>query len=272
MKTLQEMVRTASGTPIWVSGTGPTVILVHGVLMDHRMWAGQVNALSAHHRVCCMDMLGHGDAPDPPGERSLHDFVTQVHEVVELFSDAGPPVLGGFSMGGLIAQAYAIQYHAALRGLIIMNAVYNRSPEQAAIVRTRSERMRANGVSSAIESSNSRWFTDADRTMLAAKVDEILGWMRDGEFVPKCKAHWVFVTSDPEIVGKLGVISCPALVMTGDGDAGSTPQMAQEIAAAISCSELHILDRQRHMMSVLDAQRVNAILLAFLDRHASISA
>ena len=54
--------------------------------------------------------------------------------------------------------------------------------------------------------------------------------------------------------------------MTGDGDAGSTPEMAKAMAAAIPDAELHILDRQQHMMPVLDAIRVTGLMRGFLDR------
>lgn len=259
--------RTANGTPVWVSGTGPNcVILIHGVLVDHRMWRAQVDALSAHYRVCCIDMLGHGDAPDPVGERCLEDFVAQTHEVVEQVSDTSPAVLGGFSMGGLIAQAYGVQHHAALSGLIIMNAVYDRSAQESAVVRARFDQMRIGGVESAVASGENRWFTGDDRLTHAAEIDNTFHAMRAGDFASKIKAHRVFATSDGELAGKLGVISCPTLVMTGDGDTGSTPAMARRIAASIPNAQLEILDGQRHMMPVLDAARVNAILLAFLSR------
>ena len=91
--------KTSNGTPVWITGEGPPVILVHGVIMDHRMWDAQVAALSDAYRVICLDMLGHGDAPNPPGERTLADFTGQVDEVIGEFCAGARPVLGGFSMG-----------------------------------------------------------------------------------------------------------------------------------------------------------------------------
>lgn len=259
------VVRTESGTPAWVHGVGRTVVLIHGVMVDHRMWQRQVDALAPHYRVCCMDMLGHGDAPDPPGDRSLDDFVSQAIEVVRYVSDGGPVVLGGFSMGGLIAQATAIRYHGELAGIILLNTVHDRTLEESARVIARYESNVRDGVENAVASGLSRWFTDDDRTNEPDVITDTEAWIRSGDFMSKCKAHRVFVTSDGELTGRLGAISCPALVMTGGRDAGSTPVMTSKLAVAIPNAESHVLEDQHHMMPLLAADRVNTVLKEFLE-------
>ncbi|MEM1200369.1 MAG: alpha/beta fold hydrolase [Pseudomonadota bacterium] len=267
MTTKDALQITSDGTPVRVRGTGPTVIFIHGVLMDHRMWAPQVDGLCAQYRTCRFDMLGHGQAPDPDGERTLGDFVTQAHHVVRQFSEADRPVLCGFSMGGLIAQAYAAHHHERLAGLILLNTVHDRSPEEAQTVRARFEGNVTRGVENAVESGMKRWFTPADHEKHARAIASVQQWMRDGDFTAKRKAHRVFVTSDGEVTGKLGALSCPALIMTGGRDGGSTPAMAEKMAGAIPNAELHVLDDQHHMMPTLAADRVNRIIAAFLGRH-----
>ena len=84
-------------------------------------------------------------------------------------------------------------------------------------------------------------------------------------FAAKCKAHCVFVTSDKQVSGKLSAVSCPALVMTGERDAGSTPEMAMDIARQISDSDLRVMDGQHHMMTMLDSDRVNREIMIFLE-------
>lgn len=266
MTTPQPTIITIDGTPVWITGSGPTIILVHGVIVDHRMWAPQVEALSKNYRVCSMDMLGHGSAPNPDGERILQDFVDQVDEVVETITTHDKPVLGGFSMGGLVAQAYAVKYHKKLAGLMLMNTVHDRSADECARVLARYEANVADGVDNAVASGARRWFKPRDYETHAPEIEELLGFMRDGNFAAKCKAHRVFVSSDSELTGKLGVITCPTLVMTGDEDAGSTPAMSTKMAKAIPHAELQILDGQHHIMTMLDVDRVNKHILNFLPK------
>ncbi|MGK0168534.1 MAG: pimeloyl-ACP methyl ester carboxylesterase [Gammaproteobacteria bacterium] len=255
---------THTGTPVWVCGSGPTVIFAHGVLMDHRMWHAQVAALSGRFRVCSFDMLGHGQGPPSPAEPVLGDFVEQAEEVVSRFSESGAPAFVGFSMGALIAQAIAASHRTPLAGVVLMNAVYARTPDQSAVVRLRSQNSARDGAQGAVRSAHERWFTDDDRDYRPNDIDEICRWMLDGEFAPKHRAHWVFANSDDQTAGKLGKITCPALVMTGEYDGGSTPEMAQTMASEIPGAQLEVLSGQRHMMPVLDAASVNSLLTNFL--------
>ena len=254
-----------NGTTVSITGEGRPVVLVHGVFMDRRMWFPQVEVLSRDYTVCCMDMLGHGYAPYPDGELTLSDFVEQLHEVIQHFG-SDKPVLGGFSMGGLVAQAYAIKNHSHLSGLMLMNTVYDRSESEVAVVTQRYADMTAGGIESIVQSANQRWFTDVDRRTMPDKIDEILAWMRSGPFSAKHKAYPVFAYGDTEITGKLGSISCPALIMTGSDDLGSTPLMAEKMASSIPEATLHVLSGQRHMMSVLNSDAVSELILEFLNR------
>lgn len=258
------MYLTASGTPYWVEGNGPTLVFLHGVLMDHRSWARQAEALAGEYRVVRLDMLGHGVCPDRPGARRLEDFVDQVHEVVEATCPRERPVLVGFSMGGLIAQAYAIQHSAGLRGLVLMNAVYNRTAEELKSVAARLDTLERQGIVSVIEAARARWFRAEELAEQGGEIEEILSWMAEGDIAAKTKAYRVFTSEDHKTAGRLGEITCPALVMTGDGDKGSPPHMSEAMVAAIPDARLRILERQQHMMPVLAAGRVNAELRDFL--------
>ena len=262
----QVIQRTCNGTPVWISGSGPAVVLIHGVLMDHRMWAPQVRALQDKYKLVCFDMLGHGQAPDPQGPRHLADFVVQAREVITEVCPGERVVLGGFSMGGLVSQTYAAQYWQELQGLILLNTVHGRSEREREAVRHRLRLMETGGVENVIEPAMNRWFTDEEKRERSTEVAEVVGWMRDGSFAQKMKAYRVFVESDTPSTEVLNTVQCPALVMTGDNDVGSPAHMSQAMATALPNAELHILDHQQHMMPFLDAKRVCEKMGMFLQR------
>jgi (E)-2-((N-methylformamido)methylene)succinate hydrolase len=263
------MPTTTSGTPYWVDGPAttkrPTLVFLHGVLMDHRSWDRQVDGLAGDFRIVRQDMLGHGDCPDRPGPRRLEDFVEQVRALIQETCPDEAPVLIGFSMGGLIAQAYAIQYATALSGLVLMSAVYNRTAEELASVAARLKNLEAAGVEGVISAARERWFRPDEMEAQGDQIEEILGWMQEGDPAAKTKAYRVFTSEDHKTAGKLGAVSCPALVMTGDGDKGSPPHMSKAMAAEIPNARLAIIEHQQHMMPVLAAERVNVELRTFLE-------
>ena len=61
-------------------GDGPAIILSHGYGATSQMWAGQIDVLSADHRLIVWDMRGHGltDSPDDPACYSEAETVADI--------------------------------------------------------------------------------------------------------------------------------------------------------------------------------------------------
>jgi pimeloyl-ACP methyl ester carboxylesterase len=85
----------------------PTVVLVHGAANSAGVWRFWRERLEA--RGCptrALDLRGHGAAPcDDLGRVSMADYVADLQAVVAALP--APPVLVGWSMGGLVALMYA---------------------------------------------------------------------------------------------------------------------------------------------------------------------
>ena len=84
-------------------GTGPLVILQHGMLSDGESWErrGFVAALSDEYRLACVDSLGHG-LSDKPSEASLYTSEQRAGDLVAVMDDlgCGRAHVVGYSMGG----------------------------------------------------------------------------------------------------------------------------------------------------------------------------
>ena len=260
------MHKTADGTPVWIEGAGRTLVLIHGVLVDHRMWRRQTAALSPHCRTIVYGMLGHGDAPDPPGPRCLDDFVAQLEKVIDECGDGSSPIVLGFSMGALIAQAYAISHPENLLGLILMNSVYDRTPKEREAVGLRLHNLEHFGIENVIEAAMERWHSEAERRTHPQTIAEMMNIMRSGNIESKTKAYRVFATGDVETAGKLSEVTCPSLVLTGDGDRGSPPHMSEKMASELPNAKLLILTGQRHQMPVIAPDLVNQAILDFMQK------
>ena len=132
------------GTALEISGSGPPVVLLHGVGLNQSIWAGQVKALESDFQVITYDLLGHGRSAAASANAPLADWVDQLNGVVrdlalEKFA------LVGFSFGGLIAQAYAAQHSHMIDKLVLMSTVYDRSEAERASVLSRLDMVRREG-------------------------------------------------------------------------------------------------------------------------------
>ena len=128
--------RTNGGTAWSVDGDGPVVALIHGLGLNRRMWQWQVDSLCCQFRVIRYDLLGHGDTLPAPGDFTMKAMVDQLVELLDT-CDAKSCSLVGFSLGGLIAQAFTLSHPDRVEALVILNSAHNRSDEQRAAIMQR---------------------------------------------------------------------------------------------------------------------------------------
>lgn len=256
--------RSIAGSRVLVEGTGPAIVLIHGVGADLHMWDEQAAALSRDHTVVRYDTLGHGATAMPAGEVTLASYAAQVGAVADGL-DLTRFVLVGFSMGVPIGQLYAFGHGARLAGLVLMNGVYDRTPEQLAAIRARVAQARADGSFALADAALDRWLSPAFRAAHPEVEARIRKRLADNDPASFIAAYEIFAEADPWVVGRLGDISCPTLVTTGQDDRGSTPEMTRAMAAAIPGARCHIMPGLRHMPTAEGPDVVNRLLLDFLD-------
>ncbi|WP_281535680.1 alpha/beta fold hydrolase [Cryobacterium breve] len=89
-------------------GTGPVVILVHGIASSSVTFRELVPLLTPRHRVIAVDILGFGDSPAPEGcEYRLEDHVEALAATIRSLRLREPFVLVGHSLGSLIVARLA---------------------------------------------------------------------------------------------------------------------------------------------------------------------
>lgn len=100
----------------------PAIVLLHGSNADLHTWQPWVDALKSDYRVIRFDQVGHGlTGPDPADDYRQDNFVADIDEVANALG-LERFVLGGNSMGGSHAVAYALAHPEKLDGLILVDA------------------------------------------------------------------------------------------------------------------------------------------------------
>jgi pimeloyl-ACP methyl ester carboxylesterase len=254
---------TPAGTSYRVVGLGRPVVLIHGVGLNKEMWGGQVVGLAEHFQVIVYDMLGHGESPRPTVDVGLADYARQLHELLEHL-DVPQAVVVGFSMGGLVARAFALHYAQQTTALVVLNSVFERSPEQRDGVLARASQAAQYGPGANAEAALSRWFSPEYRAANPAQMEAIRQTLARNDAQGYLIAYRLFASQDMFGAEALGSIRVPVLVATGELDSGSTPQMAVQLAQRIDGARAVVLVEQRHMMPVESPRLVNRMLLQFL--------
>ncbi|WP_374653541.1 alpha/beta fold hydrolase [Dongia sp.] len=251
------------GTRFAVTGSGRPLILVHGVGMDLSMWQPLAVHLARHRQVIRYDMIGHGASPKPPGPYRLADFVAQLQRLADTLNLSRFDLLG-FSMGGLVAQGFAVTHAARLDRLILLNTVYRRSQAERDAVFKRVSDVLDGGFPASVDTAIDRWFTPGFRIRHPETVDAVRRHMLSNDLGAYAAAYRVFAAGDAELADTAARIKTATLVMTGSDDQRSTAAMAAALVADLPLGQLAILPGQRHLTPIECPGELAARILEFI--------
>jgi pimeloyl-ACP methyl ester carboxylesterase len=259
-----------SAYPPQASNADETVVLIHGVGMNHSVWSPQIKALTTRYQVIAYDMLGHGGSALPTPMPTLDEYASQLERLLDALQIERAHVIG-HSMGALIALEFALTHPSRTRSVVALNAVYHRTPEQREAVMNRAATLVDAPADAGIDVTLTRWFGDpvpAHLTKAAEAVRELLSTV---DPVGYARTYQLFARSDDAHVGRLSGLAVPALFLTGECDANSNPAMSLAMAAAAPFGRAEIIANERHMMNLTNPAQVNERLLEFLSSASTVS-
>lgn len=237
--------------------TRGTVVLLHGVGLDHTLWAPVRAALGAEgFHVVTPDLPGHGDAA-PVGEGvTLADLAARVADDVP----AGSHVVG-FSLGALVAQHLARFRPDLVASLVSVSSVCRRTPAERDAVLARLATAEADFPAS-VAASLQRWFPGESDTDLVRRTEKTL---LANDVTSYLRCYRVFATADADLADELPRITVPALAVTGDLDPGSTPEMTRRLADAVPGSRAVVVPGARHLWPAQHPDVLVSHLVPFLE-------
>ena len=247
-----------------ISGEGPPVVLVHGLGLNRGMWRWQLPALTPHFTVVTYDLLWQGESAKPAGDCSLSLFAGQLARLLDDIGVARCAVVG-FSLGGMIARAFALAHPQRVTALAILNSAHDRTEAERDAVRERVEQGRQHGPSATVEAALERWFTPGAAARDPETMALIRRWILANDPAVYPEVYSVLAEGDRELAEAISAIRCPTLVMTGEDDLGNSPDMARRMAALIPDARVEIAPGLRHMGLAEAPERYNEVIVPFLE-------
>ncbi|MFD3744871.1 alpha/beta hydrolase [Nocardia sp. NPDC058633] len=92
-----------------MAGTGPPLLLIHGITDSSGTWAPVFHALSEHYTVIAPDLLGHGESDKPRGDYAVGAYANGMRDLLSVLGIERITVVG-HSLGGGVAMQFAYQF------------------------------------------------------------------------------------------------------------------------------------------------------------------
>jgi pimeloyl-ACP methyl ester carboxylesterase len=103
------------------AGSGPPLVLVHGITSSADTWAGAMRGLAREHTVIAPDLLGHGKSDKPRADYSVAAYANGMRDLLSVL-DIDRVTVIGHSLGGGVAMQFAYQFPQLVERLIVVSS------------------------------------------------------------------------------------------------------------------------------------------------------
>ncbi|MFK7938398.1 MAG: alpha/beta fold hydrolase, partial [Roseovarius sp.] len=198
-----------------VEGSGPPLILVHGIGAARNTWAKLLPVLTPHFTVVTYDLRGHGASPMPDGAFGLDELVADL-ERVRVRTGFDQVHIAGHSLGGMIGPAYARAFPDRVLSLGLLSTAAFRTEDDSAKVLGVVRAMEEKGIPNILPTLTDRWFTDEfiaqHGDVVERRLKQVIGTDKD-VFLNVFRIY-----ATVEMSPWLHEVMAPSLVLTGEND------------------------------------------------------
>ena len=103
------------------AGSGPLLVLIHGIAGSSATWAEVLPWLAEHYTVVAPDLLGHGDSAKPRTDYSLGAYASAVRDLLGVLGHERGSIVG-HSLGGGVAMQFAYQFPERCERLVLVSS------------------------------------------------------------------------------------------------------------------------------------------------------
>ncbi len=103
------------------AGSGPPVVLIHGMVNSSRHWRSVAEKLAQRHTVIAPDLIGHGDSATPRGDYSLGAHAASIRDLLAVIGVERASIVG-HSLGGGVAMQFFYQFPQRTQRLVLVSS------------------------------------------------------------------------------------------------------------------------------------------------------
>lgn len=244
-------------------GAGPPVIFLHSMAGSAESWTQQIDQLSNNFRCLAWDMPGYGESPAVPESTTLEQLCGLLLELLDESGIDQPVHLVGLSVGGMIAQRFAIENPQRVASLVILDS----SASFGDGANSEANHWADEATQSIRATSHEQYCYEmvhnitADGTPDSVKTTAVSS-MRRSTVSGLCLAARLIAAHDAR--EELSAITVPTTVLVGDCDHETPESYARSIANAIPGAHLIVIPEAGHLSNIEAPAAVTSILLDHL--------
>lgn len=226
------------------------LVFVNSLGSNFAIWNAVADLLSNQYRVLQYDKRGHGLSDAPPAPYSMRDHTNDLAGLLDTLGiEKVLPI--GVSVGGMIAQDFAGAHPERTLGLVLCDTGLKIG--SAEMWNERIEAAQNGEISRIAPIALGRWFTPPFFTEQPAAARGYLNMICrtsvDG-YAGTCAA-----LRDTDLHKQTAALKVPAVVLCGEGDTSTPPELNRELAEAVG-APLHLIEGAAHIPSVEQPQVV----------------
>ena len=244
-----------------MGGSGPTVVLIHGLGSCADDWVPQVPVLVPSFTVLALDLRGHGRSAKPPGPYTVAQMGEDVAALMTTV-DTGPAHVVGLSLGGLVAQVLAAEHPELVRSLVLVNTFAHLRPEGLRgwlLYARRGLSLIGGGMEKQAQVIATSMFPRPDQKEIRRLV---VARLSSNDPRAYRAAMWAALRFDGRRLASH--INVPTLVVAGDQDTTVSLAAKRKLAAGIKGARLEIVTGSGHVTPIDKADEFNRLLLDFI--------
>jgi 3-oxoadipate enol-lactonase len=242
-----------------------TLVLLHAFPLCAEMWRPQLAAVPPGWRFVAPDLRGFGTSDPRPTDvaPSVDDYAEDVEALLDTLA-LDRVVVAGLSMGGYAAFSLLRRRPGRVAGLVLADTRAEADGETARAARDGMiDTLAAGGPPAVFEKMQPGLLGQTTRTSRPAVVAEVRA-LALAQSAGAIRRAILRLKSRPDSTPLLTAIACPALVVVGEEDQITTPDVARGLSQAIAGAELAVIPSAGHLSNFERPEEFNKVLGRFL--------